>query len=518
MTVVWHGSVRRSHRSGSAAVEYITALVLVGISCIIGFKAFGTKVKCKMAVASAKLDGSDPPAECADTQVASNDGTPSGDSCPGGSCMIPGQHCFVAGTLVWTESGPEPIEQVRRGDRVLSRNEQTGRVALAPVTALFVTPDMPLVAVSVVRSDGSADVVRSTPGHLYWTADRAWTRADALAPDEPLLDADGDELRVGAVQAVEARAEVYNFEVEGTHSYFVGTLGAWVHNAFVKGDRIEWTDEDGEVYEGTVNSVDGNKISVTVTKEFGDAPYGGPYPSTVYPNQKPHKAGDAGETKPISTGKATITHYAPPGLNGRGSEYSRPGGKIDITSHGIGSGVYGVTPGFAAANPPNDPTSVPHPIEMQNPYHLQDQQHANSYSETSKRLQDLGNAMKNDPGIKDTPNPTPDAIQTSMNNHDGDVQNVLNSMGKTLNATDPGRDSSGDRQTVANTMQNYFRDYNDTTPGHSTAQPINHLIGGQLGHDGVFATPDSNFDRWSKGSVSFNVPPGWDKKQQTGCP
>ena len=34
----------------------------------------------------------------------------------------------------------------------------------------------------------------------------------------------------------ETTERVYNFEVEGTHTYFAGDVGAWVHNAFTGGD------------------------------------------------------------------------------------------------------------------------------------------------------------------------------------------------------------------------------------------------------------------------------------------
>ena len=37
-------------------------------------------------------------------------------------------YCFVAGTLVTTEDGQEPIEEIEVGDKVLSENEFTGKM------------------------------------------------------------------------------------------------------------------------------------------------------------------------------------------------------------------------------------------------------------------------------------------------------------------------------------------------------------------------------------------------------
>ncbi len=50
--------------------------------------------------------------------------------------------------------------------------------------------------------------------------------------------ANGDRrLRVEGLRAIEERATVYNLEIEGSHTYFVGEGGAWVHNAC--GDAAE---------------------------------------------------------------------------------------------------------------------------------------------------------------------------------------------------------------------------------------------------------------------------------------
>ncbi|PJZ81227.1 hypothetical protein CH359_09110 [Leptospira meyeri] len=45
------------------------------------------------------------------------------------------------------------------------------------------------------------------------------------------LRADGQELVVTDIVIDERVETVYNFEVEGYHTYFVGEVGVWVHNA-----------------------------------------------------------------------------------------------------------------------------------------------------------------------------------------------------------------------------------------------------------------------------------------------
>ncbi|MDW8366162.1 MAG: Hint domain-containing protein [Abditibacteriales bacterium] len=47
--------------------------------------------------------------------------------------------CFVAGTPVWTKNGLRPIETIRAGDWVLSRDPQTGRQEYRRVLSTVVT-------------------------------------------------------------------------------------------------------------------------------------------------------------------------------------------------------------------------------------------------------------------------------------------------------------------------------------------------------------------------------------------
>jgi hypothetical protein len=47
--------------------------------------------------------------------------------------------CFAAGTIVWTSHGAVPIEDVRVGDLVLAKDEQSGELVSRLVTAELVT-------------------------------------------------------------------------------------------------------------------------------------------------------------------------------------------------------------------------------------------------------------------------------------------------------------------------------------------------------------------------------------------
>jgi hypothetical protein len=70
--------------------------------------------------------------------------------------------CFAAGTPVWTENGLKPIESIRIGDRVLSKNVESGELAFRTVLKTTVRKAKPLV---VIRSDG--EEIKATGGHEW---------------------------------------------------------------------------------------------------------------------------------------------------------------------------------------------------------------------------------------------------------------------------------------------------------------------------------------------------------------
>ncbi|REJ96414.1 MAG: hypothetical protein DWQ34_04035 [Planctomycetota bacterium] len=147
--------------------------------------------------------------------------------------------CFVAGTPVHTIDGLKNIEDVRCGDRVLTRPDDASDPHLAPIykRVRFTTRTNPdrLYHVTYVCSDGRQETLTTTVGHRFFIAERSdWVEAQHLADGETLCLAEGQTAAVQEVR-IEAAAPgesltTYNFEVEETHTYFVGRAGVWTHN------------------------------------------------------------------------------------------------------------------------------------------------------------------------------------------------------------------------------------------------------------------------------------------------
>jgi hypothetical protein len=135
----------------------------------------------------------------------------------------PTMSCFIAGTPVWTETGLQPIEKLRRGDRVLSQDPQTGELAFKFVVATTLRPVSPTFRVQV----GTESLV-ATRGHPFWVAGQGWRMAKQLQPSDRLYGAQGitpiAELSEGP------DVEAHNLVIDDFGTYFVGQTGLLVRD------------------------------------------------------------------------------------------------------------------------------------------------------------------------------------------------------------------------------------------------------------------------------------------------
>ena len=136
-------------------------------------------------------------------------------------------YCFVAGTLVTTEDGQEPIEEIEVGDKVLSEDETTGEVAVKTVTETYINETDELIHIGV-----NGETISATPSHPFYVDKLGWTLARSLKAGDVLVLSNGELVTVEWVQheILESPIKVYNFEVQDFHTYFVGECGVLVHN------------------------------------------------------------------------------------------------------------------------------------------------------------------------------------------------------------------------------------------------------------------------------------------------
>ena len=139
--------------------------------------------------------------------------------------------CFIAGTVVLLSSGKKAIEEIRAGDTVWAKNPETGEKELKKVVRTFVNETSELIHVRV-----NGETITATPEHPFYIPSKGWTTAIELRAGDILVMQNGEYLTIEKIQheILESPVTVYNFEVEGFHTYYVGNNSVLVHNTCKK--------------------------------------------------------------------------------------------------------------------------------------------------------------------------------------------------------------------------------------------------------------------------------------------
>ena len=139
--------------------------------------------------------------------------------------------CFPGGTQVLTEDGLRSIETLELGDRVASRDEESGAVEWKAITHLFEYDDDRVVYVLILaNAAGEQSRIEATHNHPFYVNGQGWVDAVALKPGMQIPDNEEGMLTVVSLTKTDRSPVTYNLEVADFHTFFVGEQRAWVHN------------------------------------------------------------------------------------------------------------------------------------------------------------------------------------------------------------------------------------------------------------------------------------------------
>lgn len=132
--------------------------------------------------------------------------------------------CFIKGTLISTAGGFKNIEDIEKGDLVWSYNTEKGEKELKKVLALSRNTSSSLVKISLAGTE-----ITCTPEHPFYV-NGDWIEAKYLSKVMILTTLNGNISVVKSINFLDGNVEVYNFEVEDNHNYYVSKKGILVHN------------------------------------------------------------------------------------------------------------------------------------------------------------------------------------------------------------------------------------------------------------------------------------------------
>jgi Pretoxin HINT domain len=131
-----------------------------------------------------------------------------------------------------SETGEPRFQTVRA--RMIREAPQVMRLTVKDeagrVETVVVTPNHPYLR-PVLNNGGTVDLLRAVSMEPGGPSGGLWTAAGYLRVGDKLDSVSGVPLEVVRVEVDSTPTKVYNFEVVEDHTYAVGELQAWVHNA-----------------------------------------------------------------------------------------------------------------------------------------------------------------------------------------------------------------------------------------------------------------------------------------------
>lgn len=157
--------------------------------------------------------------------------------------------CFVGGTLIKTPAGDKPIEDIRVGDVIITRNTENDHNEKKAVVQ-GVSSHLVVGYISINKT------LNLTPEHVIYLNGR-WQQASQARLGDDLLGVDGNVVKVSSIATVpEKNIRVYNILVGKYHTYFAS--GIYVHNAEKGGGTVRTDFQDVPLFQNLITDAHGN--------------------------------------------------------------------------------------------------------------------------------------------------------------------------------------------------------------------------------------------------------------------
>ncbi|WP_044640091.1 polymorphic toxin-type HINT domain-containing protein [Risungbinella massiliensis] len=139
--------------------------------------------------------------------------------------------CFTINTKVLTDKGQKNIQDIKIGDKVLAKDEKTGKQAYKAVQWLYERKVKEVYKLYIGK-----EVIETTDEHPFWIKGKGWIQVKDLKSGDQVEDDEGNLLVVWKIEREKKETTVYNFSVEDYHTFYVSDLKVFTHNC---GGKVE---------------------------------------------------------------------------------------------------------------------------------------------------------------------------------------------------------------------------------------------------------------------------------------
>lgn len=158
--------------------------------------------------------------------------------------------CFPAGTKVKTANGYVNIEEIKVGDEVLTYDENSGEITYSKVQETY--HNKVDLLYDIYYND---NCLSATEGHEFYV-DGEWVSAENLKVGQILTTANGEKFVIDNIVKREVEnLDVYNLNVNSTHTYYVGEEEILTHNNCLKNPNVQYADSNNYVDSSLKNVV-----------------------------------------------------------------------------------------------------------------------------------------------------------------------------------------------------------------------------------------------------------------------
>ncbi len=138
-----------------------------------------------------------------------------------------GRNSFPSGTIVHTEDGLRPIEEISIGDLVWATDPETGEQELETVTHL-IQGGREYVLFKIAFENG--EIITATADHSFFAEDQWINAQDLKVGIRVSVFSDAEPSAIVGIEKEVKEEKVFNLTVDGIHTFHVGEAGYLVHN------------------------------------------------------------------------------------------------------------------------------------------------------------------------------------------------------------------------------------------------------------------------------------------------